>query len=118
LQQQEEEKLKRDKSREHHDASFAATLQSADEQAKKKRKRKEEEDMKTSKAGRAVLMVDKVIKIVEQLRDPSKTATVAATKSSRDIEPVGKDDAAYLAEKMLELQESFEKQGAPTQVCL
>ena len=70
LQQQEDDYWKkRDKSRERRDASLAASLQTQEEQAKNKRKRKEIEDMKTSHAGRSVLLVDKVIQIIENLQN-------------------------------------------------
>ena len=118
LQTEEEQAKNKRKSFERRDASFAATLQTEEEQEKNKRKQKEIDDMKKSKAGRSVLLVDKVIQIVEQLQQgPSKTETPAKTPGE-DISPVGKDDAVYLAEKMLELQETFHQQGVSTHVCL
>ena len=118
FQQQEDDNWKRDKSRERRDASFAVSLQTEEEEEKNKRKRKEIEDMRTSNAGRSVLLVDKVIQIVERLQQgPSKTGTTAKT-TGEEIQPIGKDAAVYLAEKMLELQETFHTQGASTHVCL
>jgi deltex-like protein len=103
FQQQEDVNFQQDQ--EFRDASFAASLHAEEEQAKNKRKRKEMADMKSSTAGKAVLLADKVIQLVELLQDGG-------------IEPVGKDDAVYLAEKMLARQEEFKQAGVPTHVSI
>jgi hypothetical protein len=117
FQQQEDDNFQQDQ--ELRDASFAASLHAAEEQAKTKRKRKEMSDMKNSTAGKAVLLVDKVIQLVERLQDsPRKKKMNPESKNDDVIEPVGKDDAVYLAEKMLARQEEFKQAGVPTHVSI
>jgi len=94
-------------SQEQKDAAYAASLQSREERARDLRKQRELESLKTSKVGKAVLLVEKVIALVQSFHD-----------ADAGIECVGKDDAVFLAEKMLECQDIFKQDGRPTQVCL
>ena len=87
------------------DAAMAATLHSEEVKDRDERKQKEFNSMKDSKAGRAVLLAEKVIELLKE-------------NTADGIEPVGKDDAVYLAEKMMELQEVFETENRPTHVSI
>lgn len=59
--------------------------------------------MKSSNTGRSVLLVQKVIQIVEPYR-------------SAGIEPLGIDDAVFLAERFMQCQDQFQSDGKPTRV--
>ena len=68
------------------------------------RKKQEFEWMKNSHAGRSVLFVDRVL----QLLKPHDGL----------IDPVGKDDAVFLAQQMLTLQDEFKADKRPTHVSI
>ena len=69
------------------------------------RKEQELECMKRSHAGRSVLLVEKVTRLLEPHADAG-------------IGPVGKDDAVFLCEKMFQLQDSFRKSKVPANVSI
>lgn len=69
------------------------------------RKQQELESMKRSHAGRSVLLVEKVTRLLEP-------------HAAAGIGPVGKDDAVFLCEKMFQLQEKFKRAKAPTCVSI
>ena len=89
------------KRQEEKDAKFAAKLSSEEEKQNKLRLEaidKAAVAMKESPTGRAVLLVEAVI-------------TLLAPYAAKGIEPIGKDDAVYLAEKLIECQSNFKSQG-------
>jgi len=87
------------------DASYAASLHMEEERERNKRQESERKMMLQSPQGRAVLLVETVIRLMEPL-------------VSSKIMPVGKDNAVYLAEKMILLQDEYKKQGRPTHVSI
>lgn len=106
LQNQEDNETRKMQQKWHKkDAAMAATLHSEETKERDERKQKELDSMKDSKAGRAVLLAEKVIHLLQE-------------HTTKGIEPVGKDDAVYLAENMMALQEVFETEGRPTHVCI
>jgi deltex len=107
FQAEEVQRQKVQKKQEKTDAALAASIKSEEDKELDERKKQEIDSMKGSMAGRSVLLVEKVIRLVEAL-----------SKNNADLEPVGKDDAVFLAEKMLELQETFKKEGKPSHVCI
>lgn len=104
LQQEEDRFRKVLENQERKDASLAASLHYT-EKERDARKHQEIESMKKSKEGRSVLLVEQVIRLVEAQPQPG-------------IETVGKDDAVFLAERMLDQQEDFRQNGKPTHVSI
>ena len=88
------------KKQEKQDASFAASLQLQEEWERDRRRKDEHNMMKGSTAGASVLLVEQVI-------------TLLQPHLASGIKPVGRDDAVFLAEKILELQDTFKQGGCP-----
>ncbi|CAB9523544.1 unknown protein [Seminavis robusta] len=80
------------------DAKLAASLQSAETKARDHRKQQELDFMKKSHAGRAVLLVEKVIAL---LLKPEYV--------KEGIEPLGRDDAVFLAEQLFAMQAELQQ---------
>ena len=91
------------KKQEQQDASFAASLQLEEEKQRDRRRKAEHDLMKGSAAGVSVLLVEKVIQLLRPHR-------------ASGVKPVGRDDAVFLAEKILELQDTFKQRGCPPHV--
>jgi deltex len=107
LQAEEEQRQTVQQKQEKEDAAIAASIKSVEDKELDQRKKQELDSMKGSMAGRSVLLVEKTIRLIEAL------STI-----NDELEPVGKDDAVFLAEKMLELQATFKKEGKPYHVCI
>ena len=89
------------------DAKLAAELVEKDQQKNEGRKRKEMEQMKQTVAGRAVLLIESILRLVENEK-----------YSKYGIEALNKDDAVYFAENLIVCKEHFQLQKKPDQVTL
>ena len=88
------------------DAEFAARLISREEaQLKRQRHRQETSALCQSPVGKSILLVESVVSLLQPY-------------ASMRIEPIGKDDAVFLAEKFLACQQNFKAQNKPIHVQL
>lgn len=75
-------------------AALAAHMESIEAHQREERKHNELKWMKESHAGRSVLLVERIIQLIDKHKNAG-------------VEPVGKDDAVFLAELMFQQQEKF-----------
>jgi deltex-like protein len=99
------------------DAALARRLQQKED---KKRKKLEQNGMQETTAGRAFLLVERILELHKQiLQDPKVTKLIAEGKVEQGaVHTIGRDDMVFLAEKLMECQEEYSKSNKPTHVSL
>jgi deltex-like protein len=89
------------------DAHLAAKLHQEEIQAAQHAKLAERMEMLSTTTGKATLFVEKILQAHENVISAATFPTIDASK----ISAVAKDDMVFLAERMLEAQETFQKNG-------
>jgi deltex-like protein len=89
------------------DAHLAAKLHQEEIQAAQHSKQVERMEMLSTTTGKATLFVEKILQAHENVISAATFPAIDASK----ISAVAKDDMVFLAERMLEAQETFQKNG-------
>lgn len=100
------------------DEAFARKLQAEDDFISQiASPRQEQRRMMETIPGRAVLFVERIIRLVDEM-NTTNTNSNSTHQNQHTVEPVTKDDMVYFAERLLRKQEEFQLNGIPFQVCI
>lgn len=103
------------------DEAFARKLQAEDDwMSQIASPRQEQRRMMETIPGRAVLFVERIIRLVDEMNTTTNLNSNSTHPSQHQhtVEPVTKDDMVYFAERLLRKQEEFQLNGIPFQVCI